>query len=251
MAMITFPCVGDINLGECVSQIYTWSLTAVGIAAFISIIYGGWRLVIAFGNTGKVSEAMKRISNAVLGIILLFSSYLILRTINPNLVGGTINLPKISKEEAIEDVDKGGNKLTEIKAFWVTPSGADVSDNTELTFTLSIYSSANNFVKKCQQAGSTSSPTDVRPSYRVYFLNKPGAAEPGEQVRDEEIFNKSAFGEGGKTVDFQFKKKIKELSLASGGGSNIGRFYATFHCFDGGKSPQLNKSDLVLIQINP
>lgn len=254
LATFTFPCVGDLNLGECVSGIYTWSLTAVGIAAFISILYGGWQLVVAFGNTGKVSEAIKRISNAVFGIVLLFASYLILETINPDLVGGTVNLPKITKGEKIIDpgsIDNGGNQLTEIKNFSVTPDLADLSDNTKLTFVVGIFSSASNFVKKCQQAGSTSSPTDVRPRYRVYFLNKPNAVKSPEKWVHEELFNKGDFGESGKTVSFEFKKKIKDVSFDPSGGNNAGQFYAVFYCFDGGRSLQLNESAPVTVRISP
>lgn len=97
LASITLPCVGvGVGIGECVADVYKWSLAIVGIVAFVQIIYAGWLYLTAFGNTGKTSTARSKIANAILGIILLFSSYLILKTINPALVKGELRLPNIS-----------------------------------------------------------------------------------------------------------------------------------------------------------
>lgn len=75
----------------------------MGIVAFVQIIYAGWIYLTAAGNTTKTGDAMKKISNAILGIVLLFSSYIILNTINPDLVGGSFGLP-----------DLGGNKIEKV-----------------------------------------------------------------------------------------------------------------------------------------
>lgn len=93
VAPFSFPCTGDISLGKCVADIYTWSLTIVGIIAFVQILFAGVMIMTAAGNATKISEARKKISNAILGIIILFSSWLILNTINPNLTGGSFKLP--------------------------------------------------------------------------------------------------------------------------------------------------------------
>jgi len=49
----------------------------------------------AAGNASKIKEAKDRMSNAVLGIVLLFSSFLILNTINPDLTSGTFVFTEI------------------------------------------------------------------------------------------------------------------------------------------------------------
>ena len=108
-ALLTLPCQDSANLGECVSGIYSWSLTIVGIVAFVEIVYAGWIYLTAAGNTSKTGDAMKKISNAVLGIVLLFSSYLILNTINPDLVGGSLGLPNL-KGDGVTKIDYGDNR---------------------------------------------------------------------------------------------------------------------------------------------
>ena len=58
----------------------------VGFAAFTMIVYGGILYVFAAGDITKTSDAKDVIQNAIYGLILFLGAYLILYTINPNLV---------------------------------------------------------------------------------------------------------------------------------------------------------------------
>src|SRR3989338_307841 len=103
MAVFSLPCQNNEAIGECISQIYTVSLSLVGIVAFVHIVWGGFMLLTAAGNTSKTGQAMDKIKKAILGIVLLFSSYLILNTINPDLVNFKFNLEKLTKEEELAE----------------------------------------------------------------------------------------------------------------------------------------------------
>ena len=81
------------NLGQLISQIFTWSLGILGISVFVIFFYSGFLWLTAAGNTSKIGEAKTHMTNAVFGAILLLSSYLILYTINPDFVSSTVNLP--------------------------------------------------------------------------------------------------------------------------------------------------------------
>ena len=70
-----------------------------GIAVFVMFFYSGFLWLTAAGNTSKIGEAITHMTNAVFGAILLLSSYLILYTINPDLVKNTVNLPGLGTEE--------------------------------------------------------------------------------------------------------------------------------------------------------
>jgi len=87
------------NLGQLISQIFTWSLGILGISVFVIFFYSGFLWLTAAGNTSKIGEAKTHMTNAVFGAILLLSSYLILYTINPDLVKNTVNLPGLGTEE--------------------------------------------------------------------------------------------------------------------------------------------------------
>ncbi len=88
---VPFQKVND--LGDLISQLFQWSLSILGLALFVMILYAGFEWLTAAGNPGQISKAKTRIQNAILGAILLLSSYIILNLINPDLVGSSLNLP--------------------------------------------------------------------------------------------------------------------------------------------------------------
>ena len=85
--------------GAFVANFYTFALSLGGILAFGAIVYGGFKYAISAGNPSKQSDAKSWITDALWGLLLLFSAYLVLHTINPNLVNlnlptlGTLNVP--------------------------------------------------------------------------------------------------------------------------------------------------------------
>ena len=83
------------DLPQLINYIYKFALIACGITAFVSILIGAIQYVTSAGNSSKASEAKDRITSALWGILILLSSVLILRTINPDLVSLSISLPEI------------------------------------------------------------------------------------------------------------------------------------------------------------
>ncbi len=75
-----------LDLARQVSNLYNWAIGAGAIVALGIIIYGGVLYSASAGNASRIGEAKTWIQSAIFGLILLFSSYLILFTINPNLV---------------------------------------------------------------------------------------------------------------------------------------------------------------------
>ncbi|MEX1064214.1 MAG: pilin [Candidatus Paceibacterota bacterium] len=96
----TLPFLEADNLPGFVSSIYSFALTIVGIAVFVQILRAGFKWLTAAGNAGKAGEGKTMMTNAVIGAILLFASYLILFIINPDLVDNTFNFNVPSKESS-------------------------------------------------------------------------------------------------------------------------------------------------------
>lgn len=69
-------------------NLYNFLLGFVGIAAMGSIVYGGVLYIISAGNPSRVGEAKTAIWNGIIGLLVAGFGYLILLTINPDLVGG-------------------------------------------------------------------------------------------------------------------------------------------------------------------
>ena len=91
------------DLPAFISSVYSFALTVVGIAVFIRILYAGFLMLTAAGNSGKWGDAKNKMQNAVIGAILLFAAYLILFIINPDLVKNTFNftIPSSSQPSSI------------------------------------------------------------------------------------------------------------------------------------------------------
>jgi len=87
---------GATNFQDLITYAYNYSLIIVGIAVFIMIMWGGFLWMTSAANPGNIATAKGYMKNAIIGAVLLLSSYVILNTINPELVGGGFNLPGIS-----------------------------------------------------------------------------------------------------------------------------------------------------------
>jgi hypothetical protein len=76
-----------------INYIYKFALLACGITALVSILIGAFQYVTSAGDSSKAGDAKERITQALLGILVLLASVLILRTINPDLVTLSLSLP--------------------------------------------------------------------------------------------------------------------------------------------------------------
>jgi hypothetical protein len=73
-------------LGEYISTLYQYLLYVAGVLAVIVIMVGGFQWITAGGNQSKIGEAKERVTSAIIGLFLALGSYLLLFTINPDLV---------------------------------------------------------------------------------------------------------------------------------------------------------------------
>ncbi len=70
-----------------INGFYSFALIVSGILAFGAIVYGGIRYAVGKGNPSSETEGKAWITSALLGLLLLAGAYLILYTVNPQIVG--------------------------------------------------------------------------------------------------------------------------------------------------------------------
>jgi len=80
---VTFS--GD-TLGKYIRAIYNYSLGIVGILAAVVLMIGGVIWLTAGGNVNRVETAKQWIGGALIGLVLMLTSYMLLYQINPELV---------------------------------------------------------------------------------------------------------------------------------------------------------------------
>jgi hypothetical protein len=93
-------------LARYLQDFYTYGQGTVGIIAVIILMVGGIIWLTSAGDSGRVGQAKKMIAGAITGIIILFGSWIILNTINPDLV----NLGGIDIKTTISSAPEGGTE---------------------------------------------------------------------------------------------------------------------------------------------
>lgn len=90
---VDYPIVRGIELettstplGEYVRYVFNFAIYATGILAFLLLVIAGIRYLSSIGKPEKLKTARKQILAVFWGIVILFSSFLILRYINPQLI---------------------------------------------------------------------------------------------------------------------------------------------------------------------
>ncbi len=74
------------TFGEWISAVYVFFVGVAGILSTVMMMYGGVKYVVSFGNPQKFSDAQDQIISAMIGLALSVGAYMILLTINPELV---------------------------------------------------------------------------------------------------------------------------------------------------------------------
>lgn len=74
------------ELPSYIRYLFIFGLSLIFIVALGQMIIGGITYIMAAGNAAKVEDAKDIIFQALLGVGILLISYLLLRTINPDLV---------------------------------------------------------------------------------------------------------------------------------------------------------------------
>ncbi len=72
-------------IAKYVASIYNYGLTVGGILAALMLMAGGLLWLTSGGDSGKVSKAKGLIGGSITGLVILFSAYMILYEVNPEL----------------------------------------------------------------------------------------------------------------------------------------------------------------------
>ena len=81
-------------IGGFVINFYQFALLIAGLLALGAIVYGGVKYAASAGNPSAQSDGKEWILAAIYGLILLGAAYIILFTVNPNLV--QLNPPQLA-----------------------------------------------------------------------------------------------------------------------------------------------------------
>lgn len=99
--------------GDVFEGLYRLALSLVGVSAMIMIVIGGVLYMTARDSKSQTDQAKGYITNAVWGLIIALVSWLILYTINPDLVGRfNLNLTPLNLKVEPRAIPQGGIRST-------------------------------------------------------------------------------------------------------------------------------------------
>jgi hypothetical protein len=121
---VSFPCSSNLGLGECppptdipgyLNNLYKFAVGIAGLLALAMVVGGGIYYSISTGSGDKQREARSMIVSAIWGVLLLFGSYLILRTVNPQITLLGIGSKDVTGQDirpiSASTLEDQGNKL--------------------------------------------------------------------------------------------------------------------------------------------
>lgn len=83
---LEFLVLKENTLGELILSLYYFAFAIIGAATLVAMIYGGILYMTAGDNSSRAAEGRKWLGNAVTGLAVALVSWIILYTINPDLV---------------------------------------------------------------------------------------------------------------------------------------------------------------------
>lgn len=98
----------DTDLSTFVSNIYIFMIAICVGLAFLMLFFGGFEYMLSDAFTKK-EDAISRMTNALIGLGLALSSWILLNTINPQLL--SLKILNITNQVAIEGSDYTTNPL--------------------------------------------------------------------------------------------------------------------------------------------
>ena len=96
-------------LPEYIRYLFTFAIMISGLIAFGSLVYGGVLYLISAGDPKKLKSAKDRILSSLVGFVIVFGAYLLLTTINPQLVVLEVEIEAIGGVELFADKNCEGD----------------------------------------------------------------------------------------------------------------------------------------------
>lgn len=75
------------TISALVFRVLTWFLGLIGVITLVAIIWGGFKYMTAFGDEKKTEAAKKIILGAIIGVVLIATSFMIVQIIRGFITG--------------------------------------------------------------------------------------------------------------------------------------------------------------------
>ncbi|HAU66683.1 TPA: hypothetical protein DCW61_05035 [Candidatus Uhrbacteria bacterium] len=173
----------DADITVIIARLIRTAITFVGVITVVFIVYGGFVLTTAGGNSDRVKTAKKIITNAALGLVLVFASFAIVQFILSALVSATTATTETSSDDSSSSYsDSGGSSVFYL--YSLNTQCAEALQNLELQFVFSKKidsSTISEGIKIVKKGGSSVSGTFTTSGSTVTFTPSQTCGSPFEE----------------------------------------------------------------------
>lgn len=206
----TMPGVGDagqsVDFPDYITGLYNFALAFVIVSALLMITIGGFYYIVSAGNQAQAGTAKKIITDALIGLIVVFVTWLVLYTINPDLLKTTPDLSSLQATQTFSTQNvqnvvgpsgRGNPESNTIKPRPITsvvgadgkqyPSEQACRDAGSPTCTSSqeYYKDSQMYLAQKMPDGSTRYVTPQNPD----ACSQAGACMSGADIKKQEMYN--------------------------------------------------------------
>lgn len=151
----TFSYGGNTPLSTYLSQAYTLLVTVSSLLAVVFLVVGGVRYMLSEAFT-DITKAKKQMWSAMWGLVIILGSFLILYSINPNLLNFSLLIPPVAQTPSgfspvTSGVSTGNNNSLSCPAS--CPSGYFCDSTTSGRCANNVYKNITTNIPGCSGAG--------------------------------------------------------------------------------------------------
>ena len=100
---LTVPVGGltqTASIAQYIGALFRYGIGIIGVIATVMIVVGGAQWLLAAGDSGKITQARERITNAMIGLLIALATTIILNTINPELLKlRELHIPSVNQAQ--------------------------------------------------------------------------------------------------------------------------------------------------------
>ncbi len=144
---LNIPVLGHttvMGFHEYLALAYRFLLPAMSLIAVVMIMVGGLEYVVAGGSSKRIDKAKTRITNALIGLVLLMSAYTIVSLLDPRLVNLSVLKMPLMKKAVMLDPGTSCEQLSDYKFDIDPPKGTCGATKGKITGIENVVSEARN-----------------------------------------------------------------------------------------------------------
>lgn len=177
------------------NQLFSLSIRIGAMLAVFMFIWGGLHFITARDNPTSITKGREKMKNAVFGLLMLLSTFVVLNTINPQL----LDLKFLANNTArLDPTDEAISHRNRIETLYIEKSGEKynyfacapaVSTGLDGPFGLKCYSSINQCVLESPEKCELYPPTKITTTFYYTIIDAP--IFNSKETEDQKIYNLS------------------------------------------------------------